>query len=103
MPTEQDVYEALRDCYDPEIPVNIVDLGLVYNVEVSAEGRVQVQMTLTAIGCPLAEQVVRQVQARVNAIEGVAETQVELVWFPPWDPSMASVEGRMMLASLGLT
>lgn len=100
--TEQDVWARLKECYDPEIPCNIVDLGLVYGVDVaSVEGaagrRVDVKMTLTAQGCPMSGQITAQVQRKVLEIEGVGEANVEIVFDPPWNQSMISDEGRRQL------
>ena len=94
--TEQQVWEALRNCYDPEIPVNIVDLGLVYGVQV-ADGAVHVQMTLTAMGCPAHGMISQNVQAELEKIPGVTDAQVEIVWDPPWEPSRMSEEARRKL------
>jgi metal-sulfur cluster biosynthetic enzyme len=96
--TEQQVWDVLRTCFDPEIPVNIVDLGLVYNVTVEGN-RVDVKMTLTAPGCHLGGQIAGDVQAKILSLESVEEANVELVWDPPWHQSMISAEGRR---SLGL-
>ena len=97
--TEQDVLTALRDVYDPELPVNIVDLGLVYDVE-SAEGDVRVKMTLTSPGCPAAGSLPGAVKTRVADSPGVTDVQVNVVWDPPWDPRMMSEEARLELGLL---
>ncbi|HLH68178.1 MAG TPA: iron-sulfur cluster assembly protein [Candidatus Dormibacteraeota bacterium] len=93
---EEDVYEALREVYDPEIPVNIVDLGLVYEVNLQPK-RVDVKMTLTAIGCPMAPEVMEDVRDRLLAIPGVEEAGVELVYDPPWTPERMSEDARWEL------
>ncbi len=93
---EQKIWEILRSCYDPEIPVNIVDLGLVYDVAL-AGNRVDVKMTLTAPGCHMGGQIAGDVQAKILALESIEEANVELVWDPPWHPSMISAEGRRAL------
>lgn len=93
---EQKIWEALRTCYDPEIPVNIVDLGLVYDVAL-ADRRADVKMTLTAPGCHMGGQIAGDVQAKLLALEYIEEANVELVWDPPWHPSMISAEGRRVL------
>ena len=96
----EDVIEVLRQCYDPEIPVNIVDLGLVYDVDKSSEGQVNVRMTLTTPACPLGPVLIDQVQYVVGRLPGVENTNVEFVWTPPWDPRvMASEEAK---AELGI-
>src|SRR5271170_3472126 len=92
------VWEQLRQCYDPEIPLNIVDLGLVYSVAVIG-GQANVKMTLTSPGCHLGGQIAGNVQERLLALDAVDEANVELVWDPPWHQSMISPEGRK---SLGL-
>jgi FeS assembly SUF system protein len=91
------ILEALRQCYDPEIPVNIVDLGLIYDVQNDPEGNVAVKMTLTTQGCPSAQAIPEQVKQRVASIEEVRDVNVEIVWEPPWNPSMISAAGRKAL------
>jgi len=95
--TRERVYDALRQCYDPEIPVNIVDLGLIYDVQHDDAGNVSVKMTLTTQGCPSALAIPEQVKQRVAAIEEVREIKVEIVWEPPWNPAMISEAGRKAL------
>ena len=94
--TELQIWEALRNCYDPEIPLNIVDLGLVYDVLLEGD-RVDVKLTLTAPGCHLGGQIAADVQAKLLSLENVEEANVELVWDPPWHQSMISAEGRKKL------
>ncbi len=101
MVDEVTVYEALKECYDPEIPINIVDLGLVYGVTVD-EGQVKVDLTLTSIGCPLAGELVAQVAEAAKAVEGVDDVQVNLVWSPPWTPALATADGKQQLAMMGI-
>lgn len=96
MATKEEVYEALQTCYDPEIPVNIVDLGLVYDVQVEGE-KVAVKMTLTAPGCGMGPMIASQAQQRILELPDVKEATVDLVWDPPWDPSMMSEEARLKL------
>ena len=91
------VYEALRKCYDPEIPVNIVDLGLIYDVQHDAAGNVAVKMTLTTQGCPSALAIPEQVKQQVATIPEVRDVKVEVVWEPPWNPSMISAAARQQL------
>lgn len=99
--SEEEVWAALRQCYDPEIPVNIVDLGLVYDLTLSpAKGRgtlVAVKMTLTAPGCGMGPAIAGDARARILAVPGVADAEVSLVWDPPWSAGMASPEGRRVL------
>lgn len=98
-----DLYEAvinaLKDIYDPEIPVNIYDLGLIYNVEID-EGHVMVTMTLTTPHCPVAESMPAEVELRVGAVPGVGDAEVNLVWDPPWSPQNMSDEARLELGML---
>ncbi|MCS6987084.1 MAG: SUF system Fe-S cluster assembly protein [Sphingomonadaceae bacterium] len=93
------VIAALREIYDPEIPVNIYDLGLVYGVEV-AEGHVAITMTLTTPHCPVAESLPGEVEMRVLAVPGVATCEVNLVWDPPWSPAAMSDEAKLELGML---
>jgi FeS assembly SUF system protein len=99
-----DLYEqvvaALREIYDPEIPVNIYDLGLIYDVQVSPEGHVRVVMTLTTPHCPVAESMPGEVELRVGAVPGIGDAEVELVWDPPWDPQKMSDEAKLELGML---
>lgn len=101
---ETKVWEALKNCYDPEIPVNLVDLGLIYDcrVEKLPEGgyQVNVKMTLTAPGCPMGAMIAQDVQNKIIAIEGVEEANVELVWDPPWSQDMMSEAARLQLGLL---
>ncbi|MBE1529332.1 FeS assembly SUF system protein [Sphingopyxis sp. OAS728] len=98
-----DLYEAvinaLKDIFDPEIPVNIYDLGLIYNVEID-EGHVVVTMTLTTPHCPVAESMPAEVELRVGAVPGVGDAEVNLVWDPPWSPQNMSDEARLELGML---
>lgn len=99
--TADKVWAALRQCFDPEIPVNIVDLGLVYDVALEAlppaDANVQVKMTLTTPGCGMGPMIARDAQQKVKAIPGVQQAQVELVWDPPWHQSMITPDGRRAL------
>ena len=95
----EQVLEALRDVYDPEIPVNVVDLGLIYSVEVS-EGDVHVEMTLTAPGCGMGPVIADEVKQKVKNVQGVDEINLELVWDPPWDQSMISEAARLEMGLL---
>ena len=94
------VIDALKDIYDPEIPVNIYDLGLIYGVEVSDEGHVAVTMTLTTPHCPVAESMPAEVELRVGSVPGIALADVNLVWDPPWDPQKMSDEAKLELGML---
>lgn len=94
------VIDALKDIYDPEIPVNIYDLGLIYGVEVSDEGHAAVTMTLTTPHCPVAESMPAEVELRVGAVPGIAVADVNLVWDPPWDPQKMSDDAKLELGML---
>ncbi|MFC7334341.1 SUF system Fe-S cluster assembly protein [Rhodocista pekingensis] len=91
------VVEALRTVYDPEIPVNIYEMGLVYKCEVDADGDVRIEMTLTAPGCPVAEEMPGTVERAVEAVAGVRSVSVDIVWEPSWHPGMMSDEARVAL------
>jgi len=91
------IVAALRACYDPEIPVDIYELGLIYDVALDDEGNAKIAMTLTSPMCPVAEILPGEVQERVRSAEGVSDAQVELVWEPPWDPSMMSEAAKLQL------
>lgn len=99
-----DLYEAvvaaLKEIYDPEIPVNIYDLGLIYAVEVSPEADVVINMTLTTPNCPVAESMPGEVELRASSVPGVRDAEVNLVWDPPWDPAKMSDEARLELGML---
>lgn len=94
------IIDALKDIFDPEIPVNIYDLGLIYNVEVTDAGHAVVTMTLTTPHCPVAESMPGEVELRVGAVPGVGHAEVNLVWDPPWDPAKMSDEARLELGML---
>jgi probable FeS assembly SUF system protein SufT len=101
---EKAVWEQLKQCFDPEIPVNIVDLGLVYDCQLihKPEGgsKVEVKMTLTAPGCGMGPAIAHDAQSKILSIEGVDEADVQLVWDPPWNQSMISEAGRMKLGMI---
>ena len=99
MNLERDIIRALRQVYDPEIPVNVYDLGLIYEIKVDEEHEVYVQMTLTAPNCPMADYVVQQVKDAVEDVPGVVSAKIDLVWEPIWDKSSMSEEA---LVELGL-
>jgi FeS assembly SUF system protein len=91
------VIETLRACYDPEIPVNIYELGLIYEVKVELSGDVRVKMTLTAPSCPVAGTLPGEVEEKIRRLPGVKDVKVEVVWDPPWDPSKMSEAARLQL------
>lgn len=94
------VIAALREIFDPEIPVNIYDLGLIYGVDVASDGAVVVTMTLTTPHCPVAESMPGEVELRIGSIPGVRDAEVNLVWDPPWDPAKMSDEAKLELGML---
>jgi FeS assembly SUF system protein len=91
------VIEALKSIYDPEIPVDIYELGLIYDIDISEDGDAVVTMTLTTPHCPVAESMPGEVEMRVLSVPGVRDAEVKLVWDPPWDPSKMSDEARLEL------
>ncbi|MCS7214091.1 MAG: iron-sulfur cluster assembly protein [Candidatus Calescibacterium sp.] len=97
MITKEQIIEALKGVYDPEIGIDIVNLGLVYDVNLGNEGTVDVKMTLTTPGCPLGGTVQEAVRAVLESIEGIKNVNVEIVWDPPWNPAMMSDEAKQML------
>lgn len=95
---EAELMDALRECYDPEIPVNVVDLGLIYQVDIDEEkGHVDVKMTLTAMGCPMAGDVISEVEMRVEQVENVKSCKVELTFDPPWSPDRMTEDAKWEL------
>jgi len=93
---KSEVIKKLKECYDPEIPINIIDLGLVYDLKIK-EGDVRIKMTLTAIGCPLAGLIVEDVKKKVKQIKGVKNVDVDIIWDPPWTPEKMSKKARLIL------
>lgn len=97
LPAEEDLIEAMQTVYDPEIPVNIYDLGLVYGLELAENGNVDIKMTLTAPGCPVAGILPGWVADAVAAVAGVGAVEVTLVWDPPWTPDLMSEDAKLAL------
>jgi len=104
--TEEEIRTALKDCFDPEVPVNIVDLGLVYRIAVTPDPdapgmmpkhRVEIDITMTSPGCPAHAQIIGQVQNRLAGVQGISETKVNLVWEPAWTPERLSPDARKQL------
>jgi FeS assembly SUF system protein len=95
--SEDAVISAIATVYDPEIPVDIYQLGLIYAIEIENSGRVKVEMTLTAPACPSAQELPEAVRLAVLSVEGVTDAEVEVVWDPPWDPSRMSEDARLAL------
>ena len=96
----EQVIDALKEIYDPEIPVNIYDLGLIYSVELTPDSDAKILMTLTTPHCPVAESMPGEVELRVGSVPGIGDAEVELVWDPPWDPQKMSDEAKLELGML---
>jgi FeS assembly SUF system protein len=97
---KNEVIEVLKDCYDPEIPVNIYELGLIYEVNVDAGNNVHVLMTLTSPMCPVAESLPAEIEEKIKKIEGLGTVKVEVTFDPPWDQSMMSEAAKLELGML---
>tara|TARA_B100000315_G_C14383252_1_gene498463 strand:+ start:456 stop:758 length:303 start_codon:yes stop_codon:yes gene_type:complete len=97
MVTTEQIYESLKKCHDPELPVNIVDLGLVYGVEVAEDGTVEMTMTLTTPGCGMARQIALDAKQKILETPGVKDAKVTVVWDPPWNPTMMSDVAKQKL------
>jgi metal-sulfur cluster biosynthetic enzyme len=100
MATSEEIIEAIKSCYDPEIPVNIWDLGLIYDLKQN-DGRVAIKMTLTALGCPVGPMLAEEIKGKVGRLDGVTDVDVEIVFSPPWTPERLTDEGRLVLQSMG--
>lgn len=97
---EAEVIEALRTVFDPEIPVNVYELGLIYLVEVSSEGAVMIRMTLTSPHCPAVQSMPAEIEGKVRTIAGVTDVSIDLVWDPPWDQTKMSEAARLQLGMM---
>jgi FeS assembly SUF system protein len=97
---EAQVVEALRSCFDPEIPVNIYEMGLIYDLKVAPEGAVTIQMTLTSPNCPAAQSLPAEIESKIRAVAGVSDVSIDIVWEPPWDPSKMSEAARLQLGMM---
>lgn len=97
---EAQVVEALRTCFDPEIPVNIYEMGLIYDLKIDAEGVAAIQMTLTSPHCPAVQSLPAEIESKVRAVDGVTDVKIDLVWEPPWDPSKMSEAARLQLGMM---
>lgn len=97
---KEKIIEVLKTVYDPEVPVNIYDLGLIYNLEVEDNGTVKILMTLTAPNCPIADQIIEEIKVKLELLEGIKDVKIELTFNPPWDPSRLSDEARLELGLL---
>lgn len=100
LPLKNVIIDALKKVYDPEIPVNIYDLGLIYHISINPQGLVKIEMTLTSPGCPVAQSFPGIVENVVNQVAGVSEAQVELVWDPPWSSENMSAAAKLHLGIL---
>jgi FeS assembly SUF system protein len=94
---EERIIAALQTCYDPEIPINIYELGLIYDLQIDPDGVVQIKMTLTSPACPVAGALPAEVESKVKAVPGVTDARVDLVWDPPWDKSRMSEAAQLQL------
>ena len=94
---KEKVIKVLKSCFDPEIPVNIYELGLIYDVGVKPEGEVNIKMTLTSPMCPVAESLPPEVETKIKALPEIHSAKVEVVWEPPWEPSMMSEAAKLQL------
>ena len=97
---ELEIIDALQTCYDPEIPVNIYELGLIYRIEISDTSDVQIKMTLTAPNCPVAAALPLEVESKIRSISGVKSAQVDVVWDPPWNPGKMSETAKLELGMM---
>jgi FeS assembly SUF system protein len=94
---KKQVIDMIRTCYDPEIPVNIYELGLIYDVHIDDDANVHIRMTLTSPACPVAGSLPKEVERKVEHVEGVGDVKVDIVWDPPWHPDLMSEEARLEL------
>ncbi len=97
MVTKDEIITVLKECYDPEIPINIWDLGLVYGINVLDDGNVGIKMTLTAPGCMMGGMIAEEVKSKIKAMNGVKDAKVDLVWEPPWSPDKMSEEAKAQM------
>jgi metal-sulfur cluster biosynthetic enzyme len=96
MPDQALIYEKLKQIYDPEVGINIVDMGLIYSLDI-AENKVEITMTLTSPGCPAGPQILSQIDSQVKTLDGIEDVDIKVVWSPPWSPDMLSEEARDQL------
>ena len=93
----QQIIDKIKTVFDPEIPVNVYDLGLIYNVDIQDESKVNIKMTLTTQGCPSAQQIPHMIRAAASMVPGVTDVTVDVVWEPAWTPNLISPEGKKIL------
>ncbi len=103
MPSENQVLESLKVVRDPEIPVNIVDLGLIYDVDINEEGVVDIEMTLTSVGCPVQDMIRSDAEMAVMRLEGVTQVNVDFVWTPPWSTDKMTEDGKRQMRMFGFS
>jgi len=96
MPEQALIYEKLKEIYDPEVGINIVDMGLIYSLDI-ADSKVEITMTLTSPGCPAGAQILSQIDSQVKTVDGIEDVDIKVVWSPPWSPDMLSEEARDQL------
>ena len=101
LPSKEALLEALKVVKDPEIPVNVVDLGLIYNVDIKTGGEVDIDMTLTSMGCPVQDMIQADAELACMQVEGVKKVTVEFVWSPPWSPAKMSEDGKKQMRMFG--
>lgn len=101
VPTTEQALEALKVVKDPEIPVNVVDLGLVYKCEVSPDGVIDIEMTLTSVGCPVQDMIKADAELALMRLEGVKAVNVDFVWTPPWSPAKMTEDGKRQMRMFG--
>ena len=97
---ETNIVQVLKTIYDPEIPVNVYDLGLIYDIDINDDKDVEIRMTLTAPNCPVADDILREVRDKTGEVEGITKSEVKLVFDPPWDQSMMTEEAKLELGML---
>lgn len=103
IPSEDQILEAMKVVKDPEIPVNVVDLGLVYKTLVSEDGVIDIEMTLTSVGCPVQDMIRADVELALMRLEGVKAVNVDFVWTPPWTPAKMSEDGKRQMRMFGFS
>ncbi|MDB5045881.1 MAG: metal-sulfur cluster biosynthetic enzyme [Deinococcus sp.] len=101
LPTEEQVLEALKVVKDPEIPVNVVDLGLIYGVDINPDGNIDITITLTSVGCPVQDLIRADAEMAVSRLDNVNEVNVEFVWTPPWGPDKMTEDGKRQMRMFG--
>ncbi|HCQ02653.1 MAG TPA: SUF system Fe-S cluster assembly protein [Candidatus Latescibacteria bacterium] len=94
---KEQIVEQIKTCYDPEIPVNIYELGLIYDIDVQPDGRTEVKMTLTSPNCPAAQSIPAEVEEKVKSVDGVTDADIEIVWEPTWTIEMMSEDAKLEL------